>query len=136
MIKLGVIKNMALANVIGRCKLHDVIDAISLVQQTLCANSLFACKCDHLGNCSTNDIESKARIPTEDLIPKNIRCRNQHSLAFQIPSPSKEAYTSSFLPQTIMYISDWNYLPDYLIFFAEMSDDCVSKFASLVRARD
>ena len=76
--------------------------------------------------------KSKARIPTNDLIPKNRRCRNQHSLAFQIPSASKEAY-NSFFPQTIR---DWNDLPDSLISSAEMSDDCVSRFASLVRARD
>ena len=31
---------------------------------------------------------------------------------------------------------DWNDLPDSLISSAEMSDDCVSKFASLMRARD
>ena len=61
------------------------------------------------------------------------RCRNQHSLAFQIPSASKEAYKSSFFPQTIR---DWNDLPDSLVSSAEMSDDCVSKFASLVRSRD
>ena len=82
------------------------------------------------------DLKGKARIPTDDLIPKNRRCRNQHSLAFQIPSASKEAYKSSFFPQTIR---DWNDLPDFLISSAEtseMSDDCVSKFASLVRARD
>ena len=76
-------------------------------------------------------LKGKARIPTDDLIPKNRRCRNQHSLAFQIPSASKEAY--SFFPQTIR---DWNDLPDSLISSAEMSDDCVSKFAPLVRARD
>ena len=58
---------------------------------------------------------------------------NQHSLAFQIPSDSKEAYKSSFFPQTIR---DWNDLPDSLISSAEMSDDCLSKFASLVRSRD
>ena len=69
-------------------------------------------------------------IPTDDLIPKNRHCRNQHSLAFQIPSASKEAYKSSFFPQTIR---DWNNLPDSLISSAEMSDDCVSNFASLVR---
>ena len=46
-------------------------------------------------------LKGKARIPTDDLIPKNRRCRNQHSLAFQIPSASKEAYKSSFFPQTI-----------------------------------
>ena len=39
-------------------------------------------------------LKSKARIPTDDLIPKNRRCRNQHSLAFQIPSASKEKGTS------------------------------------------
>ena len=78
-------------------------------------------------------LKDKAGIPTDDLIPKNRRCRNQHSLAFQIPSASKEAYKSSFFPQTIR---DWNDLPDSLISSAEMSDDCVSKFASLVRARD
>ena len=33
-------------------------------------------------------------------------------------------------------IRDWNDLPDSLISSAEMSADCVSKFASLVRARD
>ena len=77
-------------------------------------------------------LKGRARIPTDDLIPKNRRCRNQHSLAFQIPSASKEAY-KSFFPQTIR---DWNDLPDSLISSAEMSDDCVSKFASLVRSRD
>ena len=70
-------------------------------------------------------LKSKARIPKEDLIPKNRLCRNKHSLAFQIPSASKEAYKSSFFPQTIR---DWNYLPDSLISSA--------KFASLVRVRD
>ena len=74
-------------------------------------------------------LKGKARIPTDDLIPKNRRYRNQHSLAFQIPSASKEAYKSSFFPQTIR---DWNDLPDSLISSAEMSDDCVSKFATLV----
>ena len=32
----------------------------------------------------------KARIITGDHIPKNRRCRNQHSMVFQIPSASKE----------------------------------------------
>ena len=36
-------------------------------------------------------------------------------------------------PQTIR---DWNELPDSLISSAEKSDDYVSKFTSLVRARD
>ena len=77
-------------------------------------------------------LKGKARIPTDDIITKNRRCRNQHFLAFQIPSASKEAYKSSFFQQTIRF---WNDLPDSLISSAEMSDDCMSKFESLVRAR-
>ena len=50
MIKLDVIKNMALINVIGPCKRHDAIDAVLLFEHTLCVNSLFACKSDHLHN--------------------------------------------------------------------------------------
>ena len=56
-------------------------------------------------------LKGKARIPTDDLIPKNRRCRNQHSLVFQIPTASIDAYLKSFLPQTIR---DWNVLPDSL----------------------
>ena len=78
-------------------------------------------------------LKGKARIPTDGLIPKNRRCRHQHSLVFQIPSASKDSYMKSFFPQTIR---DWNALPDSLISSAELSDDCVSKFTSLVRARD
>ena len=80
-------------------------------------------------------LKRKARIPTNGLITKNRRCRNQHSLVFQIPTASKDAYKKSFFPQTIRD-SDWNVLPDSLISSAELSDDCVSKFTSLVRARD
>ena len=90
------------------------------------------CTCVQHVQAMSKGLKGKARIPTDDLIPKNRR-RNQHSLAFQIPSASKEAYKSSFFPQTIR---DWNDLPDSLISSAEMSDDCVSKFASLVRSRD
>ena len=78
-------------------------------------------------------LKGKARIPTVDLIPKNRRCRNQHSMAFQIPSASKTPIRKASFPQTIR---DWNVLPDTLISSAELSDDCVSKFTSLVRARD
>ena len=55
--------------------------------------------------------KGKARIPTGDIIPKTRRCRNQHSMAFQLPSASVEAYKCSFFPQTIM---EWNALPDFL----------------------
>ena len=97
---------------------------------------LIFCKLGTSGKCKNGEykgLKGKARIPTDDLIPKNRRCRNQHFLAFQTPSASKEAYNSSFFPQTIR---DWNDLPDSLTITAEMSDDCVSKFASLVRAKD
>ena len=57
-------------------------------------------------------LKGKARIPTDDLIPKNRRYRNQHSLVFQIPTASIDAYLKSFFPQTIR---DWNVLPDSLI---------------------
>ena len=40
-------------------------------------------------------LKGKARIPTDDLIPKNRRCRNQHSMVFQIPSASKDSYKKS-----------------------------------------
>ena len=78
-------------------------------------------------------LKGKARIPTDDLIPKTRRGRNQHSLAFQIPSASKDVYMYSFFLQTIR---DWNDLPESLISSSELSDDSVSKLTSLVRARD
>ena len=78
-------------------------------------------------------LKGKARILTGDLVPNARRCRSQHSMAFQIPSASVEAYECTFFPQTIR---KWNGLRDSLIFSAEMSDDCLSNFASLVRARD
>ena len=77
-------------------------------------------------------LKGKAMIPTDDLIPKTMRGRNQHSLAFQKPSASKDVYKYSFFPQTIR---DWNDLPESLISSSELSDDSVSKFTSLVRAR-
>ena len=76
-------------------------------------------------------LKGKAKIPTDDLIPKTRHDRNQHSLAFQIPSASKDVYMYSFFPQTIR---DWNDLPESLISSSELSDDSVSKFTSLVRA--
>ena len=58
---------------------------------------------------------------------------NIYSMAFQIPSARVEAYKCSFFPKTIR---DWNVLSDSLFSSADFSDDCVSKFSSLVRARD
>ena len=78
-------------------------------------------------------LKGKARIPTDDLIPKTSRGRNQHSLTFQIPSASKDVYKYSFFPQTIRV---WNDLHESLISSFELSDDSVFKFISLVGARD
>ena len=78
-------------------------------------------------------LKGKASVPTDDLIPKTRRCRNQHSMAFQTPIANTDVYKGSFFPQTIR---DWNALPDSLISSAEDVEDCVAKFTSLVRARD
>ena len=78
-------------------------------------------------------LKGNARIPTDDLIPKTRRGKNQHFLAFQIHSASKDVFKYRFFPQTIR---DWNDLPESLISSSELSDKSVSKFTSLVRARD
>ena len=78
-------------------------------------------------------LKGKAKIPTNDLIPKTRRGRNQHSLAFQLLSASKDVYKYRFFPQTIRY---WIDRPESLISSSELSDDSISKFTSLVRARD
>ena len=78
-------------------------------------------------------LKGKANVPTDDLIPKTRRCRNQHSMAFQTPIANTDVFKGSFFPQTIR---DWNALPDSLISSAEDAEDCVAKFTSLVRARD
>ena len=79
-------------------------------------------------------LKGKASVPTDDLIPKTRRCRNQHSMAFQTPIANTDVYKGSFFfPQSIR---DWNALPYFLISSAEDAEDCVAEFPSLVRARD
>ena len=78
-------------------------------------------------------LKGKVSVPTDDLISKTRRCRNQHSMAFQTPFANTDVYKGSFFPQTIR---DRNALPDFLISSAEDAEDCVAKFTSLVRARD
>ena len=73
-------------------------------------------------------LKGKASVPTDDLIPKTRRCRNQHSMAFQTSIAKTDVYKGSFFPQTIR---DWNALPDSLISSAEDAEDCVAKFTSL-----
>ena len=78
-------------------------------------------------------LKGKARVPTDDLIPKTRHCRNQHSMAFQTPIANTDVYKGSFFPQTIRVS---NAIPDSLISSAEDAEDFVAKFTSLVRARD
>ena len=54
-------------------------------------------------------LNGKASIPTDDLIPKTRRGKNQHSKAFQTPIATTDVYKDSFFTQTIR---DWNALPD------------------------
>ena len=70
-------------------------------------------------------LKGKASVPTDDLIPKTRRCRNQHSMAFQTPIANTDVYKSSFFPQTIR---DWNALPDSLISSIGDAEDCVAQF--------
>ena len=74
-------------------------------------------------------LKGKASVTTDDLIPKTRRCRNQHSMAFQIPIANTNVYKGSFFPQTIR---DWNALPDSLISSAEDAEGCIAKLTSLV----
>ena len=78
-------------------------------------------------------LKGKVIVPTDDLILKSRRCRNQHSMAFQTPIANTDVYQGSFFPQTIR---DWNALPDSLISSAEDTEGCVAKFTYLVRAMD
>ena len=80
-----------------------------------------------------NGLKGKASVPTDDLIPKTRRFRNQHSMAVQTPIANTDVYNGSFFPQTIR---DWNALSDSLCSSAADAEDCVAKFTSLVRARD
>ena len=73
-------------------------------------------------------LKGKARI--HDLIPKTRRCRNSHSVAFQLPSANKEAFKCSFFSRTIR---DWNDLPDSLFPLLKCQ---MIEFASLVQSRD
>ena len=74
-----------------------------------------------------------ASIPTNDPVPPIRRTRNHHSLAFQIPMAGTDIYKFSFFPQTLR---DRNLLTDSLITASECAVDSITKFTSLVRARD
>ena len=78
-------------------------------------------------------LKGKASISTDDIIPLVRCCRNDHSMAYQVPIANINIDKCSFFPLTIR---DWNALPDSLISSAEGADDGVAKFTSLVRVRD
>ena len=75
-------------------------------------------------------LKGNTSIPTDDLIPKTRRGRNQHFMAFQTPIAS-----TMFINVASSTIRDWNALPNSLISSAENAEDCVDKFSSLIRAR-
>ena len=75
-------------------------------------------------------LKGAANIPTNDLVPQNRRTRNRHASAFQTPLT---IYKPSFFPQTIR---DWNSLTDSLISASECAEYSITKFTSLIRARD
>ena len=79
------------------------------------------------------DLKVAASISTNYLVPPIRRTRNNHSLAFQILMARTDIYKSIFFPQTIR---DWNLLTDSLISASECAVESVTKFTSLVRARD
>ena len=45
------------------------------------------------------ELKGKASVPTDDLIPKTRRCRNEHSMAFQTPIANTDVYKGSFFPR-------------------------------------
>ena len=79
------------------------------------------------------DLKRAASIPMDDLVPPNRRTRNHHSLVFQTPIAGTDIHKSSFFPQNIR---DWNSLTDSLISASECAEDSVTRFTSLVTARD
>ena len=46
-------------------------------------------------------LKGKASIPTDDLIPLVKRCRNDHSMAYQVPIANTDIYKCSFSPRPL-----------------------------------
>ena len=78
-------------------------------------------------------LKVQASIPVDDLKTPLRHARNHHSEPFQVPYARTYAYRHSFFPETIR---DWNALPASTISPAEGSEDCVSRFTSLMRSSD
>ena len=62
-------------------------------------------------------LKGKASIPTDDLIPLARRCRNDHSMANQVPIANTNIYKCSFFSQTIR---DWNHFRTLLSLLLKM----------------
>ena len=78
-------------------------------------------------------LKGQANIPVEDLKSPLRNTRNYHSEPFQVPYAMTDAYRHSFFPETIR---DWNTLPASTVSSAESSEDCISRFTSLMRSRE
>ena len=75
-------------------------------------------------------LKSQDNIPVDDLKTPLRHTRNHHSEPFQV---LYGAYRHSFFPDTIR---DWNALPASTVSSAKCSEDCISRFTSLMRSRE
>ena len=78
-------------------------------------------------------LKDQASKPVDDLKTPLRHTRNHHSEQFQVPYARTDAYRHSFFPEIIR---DWNALPASIVFSAECSEDCISRFTSLMRSRE
>ena len=77
-------------------------------------------------------LKGQANIPVDDLKTPFRYTRNHYSEPFQVPYARTDTYRHSFFPVTIR---DWNALPTSTLSSAECSEDCISRFTSLMRSR-
>ena len=73
-------------------------------------------------------LKGQASIPVDDHRTPPRHARNHHSEPFQVPYIGIVCF-----PETIR---DWSALPASTIASAECSEDCISRFTSLMRSRE
>ena len=107
--ELGKVKNPAASFVTGNYNFET--GSITSILQHLKWESLKKRRRDSRLILLYKDLKCKASIPADDLMPLVRRCRNDHSMAYQVPiaTCNTDIYKCSFSPQTIR---DWNALPD------------------------
>ena len=88
------------------------------------------CSVRHQATLQSSPILLSYEKFVRDSIPKKGQVLAYRKLA----SSSDRRRSAHFY--TVVHIRDWNDLPESLMSSAELSDDSVSKFTSLVRARD